>query len=281
MKRILSGIFFMSGVASYGQSKLNQKMVTPSQPWSQQMAATAMNLWKDSFALKPGQPAKWTYDQGVILKGIEGVWNETADGKYFTYIQKSMDAYIGEDGNIKGYKPDEVNIDNVNNGKLALLLYRVTGKEKYKKAADHLREQLKHHPRTSEGGFWHKKIYPSQMWLDGLYMAQPFYAEYAMLFHEDSSFNDIARQFILMEHHARDARTGLLYHGWDESKEQKWADKVTGSSSNFWGRSLGWYGMALVDALDYFPVNRPKRDSLINILTRFAKAVTKFQDPKT
>ncbi|MBL7722771.1 MAG: glycoside hydrolase family 88 protein [Chitinophagaceae bacterium] len=245
------------------------------------MSETAMKLWPDSFILAGDKAAKWRYDQGVILKGIRSVWAATGDGKWFNYIQKSMDFYVLPDGSIKGYRPDEYNIDHINNGKLLLFLFQVSGKEKYKKAADLLRNQLRTHPRTSEGGFWHKKIYPYQMWLDGLYMGQPFYAEYAKLFHEDSAFNDIANQFILMEKHAYDKKTGLLYHGWDESKAQEWADKTTGQSPNFWGRSLGWYGMALVDVLDHFPANHPKRAELIAILHRFAIAVRKVQDTKT
>jgi unsaturated rhamnogalacturonyl hydrolase len=239
------------------------------------MASTIMNIWKDSFS------AKWSYDQGVVLKGIEGIWNNTGDGKYFRYIQQSMDFFVDKDGNIKGYKQDEFNIDNINNGKLLLLLYKVTNNEKYWKAATLLREQLRKHPRTLEGGFWHKKIYPYQMWLDGLYMGEPFYAEYAAYAHDDTAFNDIARQFILMEKHSRDDKTGLLYHGWDESKQQKWADPITGHSPNFWGRAMGWYGMALVDVLDYFPVEHPQRKELISILNRFAAAVVKVQDTKT
>ncbi|ANE49711.1 glycoside hydrolase family 88 protein [Flavisolibacter tropicus] len=252
-----------------------------SQQWSQQLATTAMNLWKDSFLIEGDKAAKWRYDQGVILKGIEGIWTATGDAKWFNYIQKSMDFYVQEDGTIKGYKPTEYNIDHVNNGKLLLLLYRVTGKTKYKKAADLLRTQLLTHPRTAEGGFWHKKIYPYQMWLDGLYMGQPFYAEYASVFGEDTAFADIARQFTLIERHARDPKTGLLYHGWDESRQEKWADKTTGLSPNVWGRALGWYGMAMVDVLDYFPASHPGRDSIISILNRFAKAVTSIQDKKT
>jgi len=252
-----------------------------SQPLSQQVASTAMSIWKDSFTLEGDKVAKWRYDQGVILKGIEGIWNATGDARWYNYIQKSMDFYVKDDGSIKGYRPDEYNIDHINNGKLLLLLYQVTGKEKYKKAVDNLRGQLKTHPRTSEGGFWHKKIYPSQMWLDGLYMGQPFYAEYAKLFGEDTVFNDITRQFVLMERHARDPKTGLLYHGWDESRQQRWADKTTGLSPNVWGRALGWFGMAMVDVLDHFPENHPGRDSIIQILNRFAKAVTSVQDTKT
>jgi unsaturated rhamnogalacturonyl hydrolase len=248
---------------------------------AQAVATTAMTMWKDSFMLPGDKVPKWRYDQGVILKGIEGIWKATGDKKWFNYIQKSMDYYVQEDGTIKGYRPDEYNIDHVNNGKVLLTLYQVTGKEKYKKAADLLRGQLRTHPRTSEGGFWHKEIYPYQMWLDGLYMGQPFYAEYAKVFGEDTTFNDIARQFILMERHARDPKTGLLYHGWDESRQQQWANKATGLSPNVWGRALGWYGMAMVDALDHFPANHPGRDSIIQILNRFARAVTAVQDKKT
>jgi unsaturated rhamnogalacturonyl hydrolase len=249
--------------------------------YAQDLAKTAMSLWKDSFAIASDQVVRWSYDQGVILKGIEGIWNATGDGRWFNYIQKSMDVYVQDDGNIRGYKAGDYNIDNINNGKILLFLYQVTGKEKYKKAVDLLREQLRTHPRTSEGSFWHKKIYPSQVWLDGLYMGQPFYAEYAKLFHEDTAFNDIAHQFVLIERHARDPKTGLLYHGWDESRQQKWADQKTGLSPNIWGRALGWYGMAMVDALDYFPEHHPGRDSIINILNRFAKAVSAIQDAKS
>ena len=245
------------------------------------IARTAMTIWKDSFTLEGDKVAKWRYDQGVILKGIEGLWNATGDPSWFQYIQKSMDFYVQEDGTIRGYRPDEYNIDHVNNGKLLLLLYRVTGKDKYRKAAGLLRSQLRTHPRTSEGGFWHKKIYPYQMWLDGLYMGQPFYAEYAMLFGEDTAFRDITRQFVLMEKNARDPQTGLLFHGWDESRQQQWANRATGRSPHVWGRALGWFGMAMVDALDYFPQTHPGKDSIIRILNRFAAAVVKVQDGKS
>lgn len=162
-----------------------------------------------------------------------------------------------------------------------MLLYRVTGEEKYKKAADLIRSQLKNHPRTTEGGFWHKKIYPNQMWLDGLYMSEPFYAEYAQIFHETADFDDIANQFVWMEKHTRDDKTSLLYHAWDESRQQKWADKTTGRASQFWGRAMGWYAMALVDVLDYFPENHPRRSELVNILNREMTALERVQDKKS
>lgn len=249
-------------------------------PLSEHMIATSMKMWADSFALG-GKAARWSYDMGVILKGCERVWQNTGNVKYFTYIQRLMDFYVKEDGSIKDYKPDEYNIDHINNGKLVLLLYRVTGKEKYLKAANLLRQQLRTHPRTNEGGFWHKKIYPYQMWLDGLYMGAPFYAEYANLMQEDTAFNDITNQFVWMEQHARDPKTGLLYHAWDESKQQQWANKITGQSPHFWARAIGWYSNAIVDALDWYPPNHPGRKKLIDILNRLVTAIEKVQDKQT
>ncbi|HTD94641.1 MAG TPA: glycoside hydrolase family 88 protein, partial [Chitinophagaceae bacterium] len=247
---------------------------TAQHPLSRQLAETIMHTWSDSFSLD-GKASKWTYDMGVVLKGIEGVWQNTGDGKYYRYIQQQMDRFVNEDGTIKTYKPGDFNIDNVNNGRLLLLLYQSSGKEKYLKAAKLLREQLRTQPRTSEGSFWHKLIYPSQVWLDGLYMAQPFYCEYAQLFHEDTAFDDIARQFILIEKHTRDPRTGLLFHAWDESKQQAWANKSTGTSPLVWARAMGWYATALVDVLDYFPANHPQRKELISILNRLTAALMK------
>ncbi len=248
-------------------------------PLSQQVASTVLKIWPDTIPV--GSQGKWSYDMGVVLKGFEGIWMNTGDVSYFNSIQKKIDFFVKDDGSIKNYELEEYNIDHVNNGKLVLLLHRVLGKEKYKKAADHLHSQLKTHPRTKEGGFWHKKIYTSQMWLDGLYMGAPFYAEYAMLFNEASAFDDIGNQFIWMEKHARDPKTGLLYHAWDESKEQKWANKETGTSPHFWARAMGWYSDALVDALDYFPDTHPKRKALIDILNRLVNAIEKQQDAAT
>jgi unsaturated rhamnogalacturonyl hydrolase len=248
-----------------------------SKPISEQAAATAMTaLWRES-----GYPAKWTYDHGLVLKGIERVWINTGDKQYFDFIKRSMDHFVADDGTIRTYSQDEYNIDNILPGRNLLFLYKATREEKYKKAAALLREQLNTHPRTSEGGFWHKKIYPSQMWLDGLYMGEPFYAEYAVTFNEPAAFDDIAKQFILMERHSRDDKTGLLYHGWDESKQQRWANPQTGRSPNFWGRAMGWYAMALVDTLDYFPEKHKQRAELVAILNRLAQAVAKYQEPRS
>lgn len=269
MKKLITILFVLATLGSAAQTK-----------WSEKMAAAIMNIWKDSFALD-GKPAKWTYDMGVILKGMEATWLNTGNPVYYNYIQQQMDFFVQNDGSIKTYKPDEYNIDHINNGRAALLLYRVTLKDKYLKAAKLLRRQLYTHPRTNEGGFWHKKIYPYQMWLDGLYMAEPFYAEYSWLAHDDTAFNDIANQFIWIENHTRDAKTGLLYHAWDENREQQWANKATGNAPNFWARAMGWYACALVDVLEYFPERNPKRKNLIDILNRLVAALLKQQDAKT
>lgn len=268
-------------VAFIGFSVLTQRGFAQKK-LSEQLTLTAMEkLFQDTTLLKGAKGPKWTYDMGVVLEGAAAVWRNTGDGRYFKYIQSSMDAYLDKEGNIATYKPEDFNIDNIKNGRSLLLLYKVTGQQKYLLAATKLYDQLQKQPRTREGGFWHKKIYPNQMWLDGLYMGEPSYAEYAKLMKKDAAFDDIAKQFILMEKNSRDAKTGLLYHGYDESKTEQWADKITGRSPNFWARAMGWYIMALVDVLDNFPADHPQRKELLAILNRTATAVVKYQDPKS
>jgi unsaturated rhamnogalacturonyl hydrolase len=242
-------------------------------PWSQRMANTAIHIWKDSL---PG--TNWSYDQGIVLQGLQSVWQQSAQNEYFGYIQKSMDRYVGTDGSIRTYKANDYTLDNILSGRSLLFLQQVLGTEKYYKAASLLRRQLNEQPKTPEGGFWHKKRYPNQMWLDGLYMAEPFYAEYASVYHEDTDFDQIADQFIWMEQHARDNKTGLLYHAWDQSKKERWANPQTGLSASLWARADGWYAMALVDVLPYLPVNHPKRAALVAILNRLAVAIQSSQD---
>ncbi|WP_443937504.1 glycoside hydrolase family 88 protein [Pedobacter sp. MW01-1-1] len=275
-KSILYTASLLLGLSAMSQKGFAQKKL------SEQLTLTAIEtLFQETTVLDGAKGPKWTYDMGVVLEGAAAVWRNTGDGDYFKYIQKSMDAYLDKDGNIKTYKAEDYNIDNVKNGRSLLLLYKVTGQQKYLTAATTLYNQLQHQPRTKEGGFWHKKIYPNQMWLDGLYMGEPFYAEYADLMKKPEAFDDIAKQFILMEKNSRDAKTGLLIHGYDESREQQWADKTTGRSPHVWARAMGWYIMALVDVLDNFPKDHPKRAELLAILNRTATAVVKYQDKKT
>jgi len=160
-----------------------------------------------------------------------------------------------------------------------LHLYSATKEEKYKTAATSLYRQLAWQPRNKIGGYWHKLKYPTQMWLDGLYMAQPFAAEYAAMFKDSKKWDDIVNQFVWMEKYSRDKKTGLLYHGWDESRLQKWANPQTGLSPEFWSRAMGWYMMGLVDVLDQMPSNYIRRGELLAILNRLSRALVKFQDP--
>ncbi|WP_245864154.1 glycoside hydrolase family 88/105 protein [Fredinandcohnia onubensis] len=229
----------------------------------------------------PGYNQKWSYDYEVVLKGFEKLWKQTRNVKYLHFIESNLEPFIEDDGSINRYREDDYNIDNINNGKLLFLLYKETGKEKYKKAMDRLRSQLTHHPRTSEGAFWHKKVYPYQIWLDGLYMATPFYAEYQLTFEDGEGLQDIVTQFKISYKNLKDPNTGLLYHAWDEKRVQKWANKETGHSPNFWGRSLGWYVMALVDTIELLPKDYEGRKDLVFILKEVLQALIKFQDSKT
>lgn len=261
-----------------GASKL---LAQAPENWSARMAATLMAAHPDSFCYDKNKPAKWDYELGLYMKSLEHLWRQTGNGDYYRYIRKQMDFYIQGNGDIRTYKIERFNIDHITPGRPLLLLWQQTGAEKYRLALQKLRMQLEKHPRTKEGGFWHKERYPWQMWLDGLYMGEPFYAEYSLLFNEPQNFDDIANQFIWIEKHTREPKTGLLYHAWDESKAQRWANKNTGQSPHFWGRAMGWYAMALVDVLDYFPKDHPKHSQIVSILQRLAAAVTQVQDAKT
>ncbi len=249
-------------------------------PYSVWMVDSFIKAHPDSIRVSETKPARWDYEQGLILKALEKVWVRTGDARYFNYIKKETDLYVKEDGSIASYKYDDFNIDNIPTGRLLLMLYQqsLPQKEKYKKAADLLWKQLENQPKTKEGGYWHKKRYPYQMWLDGLFMGEPFAAEYSRIFNRPEHFEDIFRQFELIEKYAVDPKTGLIYHAYDESREQAWADKKTGVSPHFWGRAMGWYAMALVDVLDEFPEEHPKRKELIKYVQRLAPVIARYQD---
>lgn len=223
----------------------------------------------------------WNYENGVLLTAFERMWRRTGDARYFRYIQENMDLFIQEDGSIATYNLNEYNVDMINQGKTLFMLHKETGQEKYKKALDLLVTQLKSHPRTSEGGLWHKKIYPFQMWLDGVYMTSPLLAQYGHDYNDPHWFDDVANEIILMERVARDKRTGLLFHGWDESREERWADSVTGLSPHLWGRGLGWYTIAVVDVLDFLPLDHPQRGLIIGIFYRLMQSVVAVQDAES
>ena len=246
------------------------------------MALSTIARSPDPIYLDFRTEPKWEYTFGLILESIERVWKDTGDDQYLDYIIAYYDKMINEDGSIEQYKITNFNIDRVKPGRPLFNLYEQTGEEKYKIAMDELRYHLEWQPRNKVDGFWHKNIYPWQMWLDGAYMGSPYYAQYAEVFGEgEESFSDVAHQLITMERNMRDEETGLLYHGWDESKTQQWADPETGLSPHFWGRAMGWYMMALVDVLDHFPENHEDRDEIIAILQRLTDALIDFQDEET
>lgn len=200
--------------------------------------------------LKAGAVSGWNYIDGCMIKAILEMYNITQDKKYLDFADGFIDAKVNDDGSINGYKVEEMNIDNVNAGKTLFELYDITGKEKYRKAIDLVYSQIEGMPRTADGNFWHKDIYPNQVWLDGLYMGQPFYMEYETRFNDCRNYDDIFSQFKNVIRDMRDYRSGLYYHAMDTTKEMFWCDKVTGLSSHFWLRALGWYTMALLDTLD-------------------------------
>jgi unsaturated rhamnogalacturonyl hydrolase len=250
--------------------------------WSRRIAKSFLTMHPDSIVYPDEKKSRnWNYEQGLIMEALFQTWKSTGDEKYFSYIRSNLDHYIEDNGHISTYVQGEFQLDNIVPGKAALRVYQETKIQKYKLAADTLRRQLAIQPRTPSGGFWHKKAYPNQMWLDGLYMAEPFYAMYSVMSHDTAAFRDIAHQFILAAEHTGDKKTGLYFHGWDESKTERWADSATGCSPNLWGRAIGWYAMALVDVLDSFPKHHPDRAKLIALVRRTAASLADVQDPKT
>ena len=273
LKFLIAGVFWFV-LLGFSCSKNEVKRPLNGLQWAIRMAESVVIRHPDNYY-------KWDYVTGTVLRGFEELWLLTGERKYFEYIKKSVDFSVHADGSIDDYKRSDFNMDEINEGRLLLFLFKETGQERYKHAADLIRSQLDDQPRNSRGGFWHKKKYPYQMWLDGLYMGAPFYTEYTQLFDDDEKFDDMALQFVLSENHMREPRSGLLYHGWDEKRVQEWADAKTGTSRVFWARAMGWYAMALVDVLDYLPEDHAKRESLIQIFKRLAKAVRKKQDRHT
>ncbi len=241
--------------------------------WARQMVYSVMEDWPGAYYY-----GSWDYVSGTVLRGIEDYFDRTGDPDAWTYLKQSVDWGLDEDGDIYGYDKSDYSLDQIKKGSACLRLLQQTSDERYGLVADLLRGQLAAQPRVTAGGFWHKLKYPYQMWLDGLYMAEPFYAHYNVLYEQWSDFNDVVKQFVLMELYARDEATGLLYHGWDEQHGQSWADPYTGCSASFWGRAMGWYAMGLVDTLDYLPASHPGRETLIAILQRLVTAMVQVQD---
>ena len=227
-----------------------------------------------------GLKSTWNYIDGCMIKAILEMYAITKEDKYLKFADDFIDCKVNADGTIEGYDVNELNIDNVNAGKTLFELFDLTGKEKYRKAIDLVYSQVAQMPRTKEGNFWHKNIYPDQVWLDGLYMCQPFYMEYETRFHDKKNYDDIFQQFFNVEKNMRDPKTGLYYHAYDSSRAMFWCDRVTGLSQNFWLRALGWFSMALLDTLDKADASAAGEsyEKLKQIFVELMDAMLKYQD---
>ena len=229
--------------------------------------------------IRLGKPAAWNYIDGCIIAAFLDMAMVTGDARYSEFAENFIDYYVKEDGSLLGYSVEKYNLDDVNEGRVLFDLYRMTGKEKYKKAIELLYSQLKNQPRTVTGNFWHKLIYPNQIWLDGIYMAQVFYVRYLMEF-GDNDLSDIMSQIKNVRRLMFDENKKLYYHGCDCSKSIFWADRETGCSKNFWLRSIGWFTVALADIIGYIN-NDEYREELIGIFREAIKGIALYADPES
>jgi unsaturated rhamnogalacturonyl hydrolase len=251
-----------------------QPVIDATSPFSLRMALSVIRRYAPA-------DMRWHYEHGLVLRSIYAAAPAGEQGEEIRrWVRAMYDTRIGDDGNIASYRADEFNLDQINPGKTLFDLYAATGGEKYRKAIEILRDQLRRHPRTRSGGFWHKQIYPAQMWLDGIYMASPFYARYVREFEGGSreDFADVIHQCTLIASKARNKATGLLYHAWDESRTQRWANRETGCSPHFWGRALGWYCMALTDIMDFLEDFEEGKAELLALAQRLTGPLLAVQD---
>ncbi|KAJ2985434.1 hypothetical protein NUW58_g5530 [Xylaria curta] len=243
-------------------------------------AASPLATMADSF-IKRGVPATIHYSQMTLYGGFELAYDLTGDEKYASWYRGQIDALVQDNGTIKNWQYEYYSLDNYRMGNNLLYWYEKTGEEKYKKAASVIRQQINRTPRTATGGFWHRDPnYPNQMWLDGIFMADSFYAKWTKRFDNKntSAWDDIALQYDNIEAHTRNRTTGLLKHGYDESKVAVWADPVTGAAPLVWDRAVGWYFMSLLEVIPVWPKTHPARKRLINYFTTLAAALKKTQD---
>lgn len=260
------------------KSRKSELVISDTLKWSERMALSIMKRHPKAGQIDNVEKPKWEYKPSFVLLSFQKLYQQTQKSKYKKYIKEYVDTFVDSTGSISHYELKDYNIDLVNPGKLLFDLYKDTQDSRYLKAMQLLKKQLEGQPRTASGGFWHKKIYPNQMWLDGLYMESPFYTQYTTTFEGGKNLDDVANQFTLLHANSFDPTTGLPFHAWDESKQMGWANKATGTSPTIWSRAVGWYMMALVDVLDYFPKDHPKQKELVSYLNQIAGAVAKKQD---
>ncbi len=279
-KNFLSGLIALSAAVALPVG-ISAQQVSKELPWSVRMAESEMIRCPESWQLDFQPSLKWDYCHGLELQSMLDVYDRYGDRKFYDYALAYADTMVNADGTIKKYKLEDYSLDRVNSGKILFRIYEQTKDPKYRKALDLLRSQLDTHPRNADGGFWHKKIYPNQVWLDGVYMGAPFYAEYAYRNNQVDAYPDVVNQFLMAARHTYDAANGLYRHACDVSRKERWADPQTGQSQHSWGRALGWYAMAFVDALDFIPCHEEGRDSMLVVFNNVAAQVKRLQDAKT
>lgn len=278
-KRILMGCLGVM-LAVVGIAQVQDSFPKNQKPWSVRMTESEMVRNPESWQVDFQPSLKWDYCHGLELGAMMDVYDRYGDAKFYEYALAYADTMVNEDGTIKKYKLTDYSLDRINSGKMLFRIYEQTKNDKYKKALDLLRSQFDGQPRNADGGFWHKKVYPNQMWLDGLYMGTPFLAEYAYRNNEPQAYQEVINQIKIVARHTYDPANGLFRHACDVSKREKWADKETGQSQHCWGRALGWYMMAIVDDLDFIPQHEPGRDTVLVILNHIAETLKKYQSPE-
>ncbi len=278
MKKSSVLIIILSSVLSQFSCTQNKQADKIPVPWSVQMADAVISRYDSLFHYLDPPRIKWQYDVAMLGQAISRL--DTVDERYGKYLSDYMDYFVQEDGSVRIYKQSNYNLDHINPAKGLFYMYQNTNEDKYRVAIETFVQQLTDQPRTGTGGFWHKKIYPWQMWLDGVYMSSPFMAEYAATFDQPAWFDSVAYQITLIYSKTYDPATGLLYHAWDESREQKWSDPETGLSPHFWGRAIGWYMMALVDVLELLPEHHIAGEELREILLNLSNTLLEFRDEK-
>ena len=277
MRNVLKILFLITLVAA-GSDSCSQRVKQSKDKWSVRMANSVLASSDSLIHYTAGSP-KWAYDVAFLGMAIDQLGN--VDPKYSKYLDDWVNYFVHPDGSVTDYKMTEYNLDRIFPGRDIITVYKRNPDPKYKIALDNFIEQLKTHPKTKSGGYWHKSIYPNQMWLDGIFMASTYMAEYAKVFNDPQWFDVATSQTKLIYGKTLDTSTGLLMHAWDESRTQKWCDPVTGQSHYPWSRAMGWYTLAIIDILDYLPENHPDRKELIKILQSTCDALLKVRDPKS